>query len=194
MDDVSAFARTADDIIEADETPTREELLKLIEKMQSDWVKLNEFLNRTAIYYSWCSDYERRLNSYNNAFHVLKLKGRGGRDSIIGGQDDPYILPTLQCVLPQDQTAAAAAELELLKLRHEVKLYERQIKDLQNRLETRDNTINQTGTIEVRYASDNTAVNFVPGEGYYVVGMGEHRPLRVQAVEDMDGRVVRWED
>src|SRR5262245_49319203 len=73
---------------------SRADLLGLIANMQHDWVKLNEFLNGTAIRFRWCSDWEYRIAAYNESFKVLRLEGR--RDQDIGNQPDNYLLPGLK--------------------------------------------------------------------------------------------------
>lgn len=73
--------RNADNIVEEPpEEPTREELLHLVFMMTKDFVRLNEFLNQTAIQSSWCEDYETRLRRYNKAFEVMRLEGRQSAD------------------------------------------------------------------------------------------------------------------
>lgn len=57
----------------------RQELWKLRDKeyeLQSDWDLLNGLLNDYAEEVSFCSDYERRLDSWNEQFKTAKLKGR----------------------------------------------------------------------------------------------------------------------
>jgi hypothetical protein len=93
-------ARTPDTLFEIEEKPPalaaglrKAELVELVEKMQRDWVQLNAFLNATAKYYSWCSDYEGRLRRYNKDMRVLKLEGRPDFDPINYRSGDPFLLP-----------------------------------------------------------------------------------------------------
>lgn len=103
--------RTPDSLVdENEETPSYESLLVLIEKMQHDWVKLNEFLNRTAIYYQWCSDWEYRIAQYNREFLVLELQGRSDKMRSSSFGRDKFLLPSLQRKLPEDQEAMAHKE------------------------------------------------------------------------------------
>lgn len=102
--------RTPDSLVdENEETPSYEQLLVLIEKMQHDWVKLNEFLNRTAIYYQWCSDWEYRIAQYNREFLVLELQGRPEKMRSSFGRDK-FLLPSLRRKLPEDQELMAHKE------------------------------------------------------------------------------------
>jgi hypothetical protein len=102
----SDTVRSADTIVDDEEiveSPSRAELLELVENMQHDWVKLNEYMNRTATYFSWCGDYERRQNSYNDEFKVLRLQPRSDRErERFTGRDD-YLLPSLKRLVAQDQ-------------------------------------------------------------------------------------------
>lgn len=45
-------------------------------KLRLDWSKLNEFINGYANETNMCSDYERRLDDWNEDFALLKLEGR----------------------------------------------------------------------------------------------------------------------
>jgi hypothetical protein len=80
-----------DDVAEEEEAPTREQLLATIATMQRDWVMLNAILNATAKYFDWCSEYEGRLDRYNNQFELLRLEGREGRWH--GNTRDSWLLP-----------------------------------------------------------------------------------------------------
>jgi hypothetical protein len=74
-------------------TPTREQLLAVVDQMQRDWVTLNTFLNATACSFGWCEEYEERLDVYNGYFEVLKLEPRPRRD--IGKAGGRYLIPNL---------------------------------------------------------------------------------------------------
>jgi hypothetical protein len=93
MADATVGVRTQDNLVDPKppRKPTKAELLELVEKMQKDWVQLNAFLNATAVYFSWCSDWESRVSRYNRDFRVLKLEGRPSLDH--GRSADPYLLP-----------------------------------------------------------------------------------------------------
>lgn len=45
-------------------------------KLRLDWSKLNEFINGYANETNMCSDYERRLEAWNEEFALLELEGR----------------------------------------------------------------------------------------------------------------------
>lgn len=108
MADATVGVRTQDNLVDEDPPKTRltkaqllellaqerlanAQLLELVEKMQKDWVQLNAFLNATALYFSWCSDWENRVARYNTDFRVLKLEGRKSYE--LGRSADPYLLP-----------------------------------------------------------------------------------------------------
>lgn len=106
---VEDFAR-GPDLVEPEEQPTVVQLLHLIEHMQRDWVVLNEILNATARYYSWCGDWEERVRRYNDQFNVLKLEGRTERNYTQGQghNPDPYLLPQFVKRKPVDHKAEEA--------------------------------------------------------------------------------------
>jgi len=85
--------------------PTREQLLRAIDDMQADWAQLNELLNATAVYYSWCSDWEERVRRYNERFRLLKLEGRPNMSSQ-HRQPDTYLLPFLLRTRVNHETVA----------------------------------------------------------------------------------------
>lgn len=64
------------------------------EALRRDWVRLNEYFNKTARAYQWCSDYEERLHQYNSTFEIMKLVGRADHERGTTNRD-PYRLPAL---------------------------------------------------------------------------------------------------
>ena len=106
--------RTPDAIVDdEDESPSRAELLALVDQMQKDWVTLNEYMNRTASYFSWCGDYEERQRQYNHQMKVLKLQPRSDRDRERLTSPDSYLLPSLKRLVAQDQRGEIKREQEI---------------------------------------------------------------------------------
>jgi hypothetical protein len=182
--------RTPDSIVdeEESESPTRAELLELVEKMQHDWVKLNEILNRTALYYQWCGDYERRINSYNDHFKTLVLQGRSGRHNN-WRQPDSYLLPSLRRQLAQEQTEAVNAEQALARVeqlrerernvqRREDELYrrEREVLRKEGRQGDSRRLMSRRGSVE--YYIENGEISCRHGEDQVPQGNSTPRSIR----------------
>jgi hypothetical protein len=96
---MEAVPRTLDDLIDPDEQrPTREELLKLVEDMEHDWVLLNNFYNTTARNSHWCGTYEYNQNNYNSHFRVMRLQPREDHNEYAHNRE-PYPYPLRDEVL-----------------------------------------------------------------------------------------------
>jgi len=66
-------------LVPAEDLPAHEtvaQLRQLIADMEHDWKTLNGFFNKTAQTRDWCSEYEERLQNYNQSFKVLRMVGR----------------------------------------------------------------------------------------------------------------------
>jgi hypothetical protein len=148
MEDMSPIdtVRTADSILDDEEEvvekPTRAELLELVEQMQHDWATLNEYMNRTAAYYSWCGDYEERQQQYNRDFKVLKLQPRSNRDNSRRREVGDYLLPSLRRRMAQDNLPDSLHREQEIAQKEElfanIQLREQELRERESRLRERE--------------------------------------------------------